>query len=281
MHLASRAPSVKVSAPHMPSIGRPSGTRPAWYRRLPPSLQRVAAAERSRLVAAAARRAGARRRGAAAAGRAAERGRGAASRRWRSGSPTACAGALGVTPLRVRDRRPAAARSSRRAARPLPARRTAAAATASRSGCARPSAARWWPTGPSCARCSTSSAITSTTPTCVSATRCTRRDSTSENRASSRRWVRRMRGGSGDAPRALTRPTRGRASGPRNRVEAVRPHDRVCRHRPLQRQRRPGQVLGQARSGPEPAGDGEHLAHPRRAVGRGTRWRSGTGRPTS
>ena len=26
----------------MPSIGRPSGTRPAWYRRLPPSLQRVA-----------------------------------------------------------------------------------------------------------------------------------------------------------------------------------------------------------------------------------------------
>jgi hypothetical protein len=28
----------------MPSIGRPSGTRPAWYRRLPPSLQRVAAA---------------------------------------------------------------------------------------------------------------------------------------------------------------------------------------------------------------------------------------------
>jgi hypothetical protein len=26
----------------MPSIGRPSGTRPTWYRRLPPSLQRVA-----------------------------------------------------------------------------------------------------------------------------------------------------------------------------------------------------------------------------------------------
>ena len=80
----------------MPAAPPPPGPRPAWYRRLPPSLQRVAAA--SDRVTSLPLRAGPGLRESVAAlqdvllSEQVDRG----ARRWRSRSPTTCAAALGV-----------------------------------------------------------------------------------------------------------------------------------------------------------------------------------------
>ena len=143
MHLASRAPSVKVSAPahaihRSPARARArpgiAACRPrcsAWRRRAI-ACRRCRCAPGPRSPRRCSLLPDALRSEQAARGR----GGGAADRRRRVRRARRLA-APGA------GRRPAAARRARRAARPLPAGERQRAATASRSGCAPRSAARW------------------------------------------------------------------------------------------------------------------------------------------
>ena len=130
------------------------GTRPTWYRRLPPALQRVAAASDRVPVAAASRRSCARRRRVTRCPLHYGASRRPRSRPSRSASPTASAARSACSPLRVRveGQRPHDHRGELHGLYlPADGSRARPHHALDAHGEAR---RRWSPTAPSCARCS-------------------------------------------------------------------------------------------------------------------------------